>query len=128
MKRNAADGLFTKPSKRGRSMRPEGEVVLIYYQDQPAVYARIERIERDIKKDWYQVTLLFLTMPTQVVTWILREEYIDGTPFTMGGRPIRLEAVERIPKEKDASRSPDTTGQKKDGPTTSGKVLPFKKT
>ena len=69
----------------------EGDVVLIYYQEKPGVYARIEAIEPDIKKDWYQITLLLLTIPAQTVTWILREEYINGVTFTMGGQPMRLE-------------------------------------
>ncbi|MBW2006956.1 MAG: hypothetical protein JRJ16_02760 [Deltaproteobacteria bacterium] len=77
-------------------MRELGEVVLVYYEDKPAVYGRIEAIEPDVKKDWYHLTLLLLTIPTQVVTWILREAYIDGEPFTMGGRPMRLEGVERV--------------------------------
>ena len=89
-------------------MNVEGDVVLIYYQEKPAVYARIEAIGPDIKKDWYQVTLLILTIPAQTVTWILREEYINGTPFTMGGQPVRLEGV------KGETKKP-------------GKVIPFKK-
>jgi hypothetical protein len=54
--------------------RREGDLVLIYHQEKPAVYARIEAIEADVKRDWYQVTLLLLTIPAQTVTWILREE------------------------------------------------------
>jgi len=61
-------------------------VVLIYYQDKPAGYARIEAIEPDIKKDWYQITLLLLSIPARTVTWILREEYINGAAFTIGGQ------------------------------------------
>ena len=64
-------------------MNIEGDLVLIYYKDEPGVYARIERIEADFKKDWYQVTLILLTIPHQVITWILREEYINGEMFTM---------------------------------------------
>lgn len=74
----------------------EGDIVLIYYQDKPSVYARIEAIEPDVKKDWFQVTLLMLTMPPQSTTWILREEYINGTPYTMGGQPLKIEKVEKI--------------------------------
>lgn len=73
----------------------EGDVVLVYYQDEPTVYARIEAIEPDVKKDWYRLTLLMLTIPAQTATWILREEYINGAPFTMGGRPLRIEGVKR---------------------------------
>jgi hypothetical protein len=80
-------------------MRKEGELVLIHYEDKPALYARIEAIAFDVKKDWYQLTLLLLSIPSQVVTWILREEYIDGGTFTMGGHAMRLADVEGIPEE-----------------------------
>lgn len=100
-------------------------MILIYYQDQPALYARIEGIEPDIKKDWYHVTLLMLTIPTQTVTWILREAYIDGAPFTMGGRPMRLEGVERVVPEKGPAKNGPTELKKDLGK--SGTVIPFKK-
>ena len=54
-------------------MRNPGEIVLVHYQEQPTVYARIESIEPDIKKDWYKLKLLLLTIPPHEVTWILRE-------------------------------------------------------
>lgn len=96
--------------------------MLVYYQDQPAVYARIEYIEPDIKKDWYQVTLQLLTIPSQTVTWILRASYIDGAPFTMGGKPMHLEEVKRVArpeKGKEDKSSKEIQGR--------GKVIPFKK-
>jgi hypothetical protein len=102
-----------------------GEVVLIYYQDQPTVYGRIEGIEPDIKKDWYHVTLLLLTLPTQVATWILRESYINGAPFTMGGRPMRLERVEKVSIRREAE-GPSHTGEEK-VPEKPGKVIPLKR-
>lgn len=77
----------------GTARNSEGDVVLIYFQDEPTVYARIEAIEPDVKKGWYRLNLLMLTLPPQVATWILREEYINGNPFTMGGRSLRIEAV-----------------------------------
>ncbi len=104
-------------------MTREGDVVLVYYDDKPAVYARIENIEPDIKKDWYQVTLQLLTLPSQIVTWILRASYIDGERFTMGGKAMHLEKVERVSREK---------GREGEGPakeaSARGKVIPFKKT
>ncbi|MDY6881184.1 MAG: hypothetical protein V2J25_03135 [Desulfatiglans sp.] len=104
-------------------MRSEGEIVLIHYQQQPTLFARIESIEADHKKDWYQVTLLFLTLPTQTVTWILREAYIDGEEFTMGGIPVKLEEVKRIvPSSKE---SKDAGLSKEDGK--GGRVIPFKR-
>lgn len=75
-------------------MTKEGDIVLVYYEDKPAIYARIEAIEFDVKKDWFQITLLLLTIPLQTVTWILREEYINGTIFTMGGHSMRIEKID----------------------------------
>ncbi len=97
---------------------------MIHHQDQPALFARIESIEPDVKSDWFQATLLFLTIPTQTVTWILRREYIDGAPFTMGGRPMRLEEVKRA-KARKAPSIPNV----QDGvpPPKAPKVIPFKK-
>jgi hypothetical protein len=107
------------------SQNREGDVVLIYYQDEPAVYARIEAILPDRKKDWYQVTLRMLTIPAQVVTWILREEYINGVPFTMGGQPVKLETIGPLrdtEKPGETRKPPVPEGREKPA-----KVIPFKK-
>jgi hypothetical protein len=106
-------------------MRCEGDLVLIYFQDQPAVFARIESIESDFKKGWYQVTLLLLTIPPQAVTWILRESYVDGAPFTMGGRPIRLESVKKVQAKSELEKAGKSEGNKDTGKP--GRVIPFKK-
>jgi hypothetical protein len=103
----------------------EGDVVLIHYQDQPVAYARIEGVNPDIKRDWYQVTLLLLTIPAQSVTWILKDEYINGASFTMGGQSMRLEKVKRV----FPGGSPQDNGQPQ-GPKPSekaSKVIAFKK-
>jgi len=110
-----------------KNVNSEGDLVLIYYQDKPAVYARIETIEPDIKKDWYQVTLLFLSIPAQTVTWILREEYINGGIFTMGGQSMMLEGVKRaLPKAKTEEGGAPSSGNEK-GAGKPAKVIPFKK-
>lgn len=75
-------------------MATENDIVLIYYEDSPLTFARIESIEPDIKRDWYHVKLLMLQVPLQVVTWILRDAYINGDPFTMEGKQMRLEKIE----------------------------------
>jgi hypothetical protein len=74
-------------------MTTENDVVLIYLQEKPLSYARIESIEPNHKRGWYQVKLLLLQVPLQVVTWILRDAYVDGETFTMNGNPMRLERV-----------------------------------
>jgi hypothetical protein len=106
-------------------MREVGEVVLIYYQDQPTVFGRIESIEPDIKKDWYQVSLLLLTIPTQAVKWILRESYVDGDTFTMGGRPMKLETVPKASMSHEAGKTDQVREEKT--PRQPGNVIPFKK-
>ncbi|MFZ7113642.1 MAG: hypothetical protein ACOWYE_18330 [Desulfatiglandales bacterium] len=105
--------------------RAEGDVVLICYQDSPAAYARIEAIEPDIKKGWYLVTLLLLTLPSQTVTWILRDEYINGKPFTMGGRPVRLEAVKRVVPQRERDEKDESS--EKPATERPARVIPFKK-
>jgi len=74
-------------------MSKENDIVLIYLEDKPLSFARIEKISPDIKKDWYHVKLLILQVPLQVVTWILRDIYIAGEEFTMGGKKMRMELV-----------------------------------
>jgi len=97
-------------------MTKENDVVLIYFEDQPILFARIEDISPDIKKDWYHVKLLLLQFPLQVVSWILRDIYINGQEFTMEGKKIRLEKVvcpeetELVEKEK---ATPEKTGGQK---------------
>ncbi len=74
-------------------MAVENDLVLIYLEDNPLVFARIESILADAKPDWYHVKLLMLQVPLQNVTWILRDIYIDGQEFTMNGKRLRLEKV-----------------------------------
>jgi hypothetical protein len=104
----------------------ENDVVLIYFQDQPAIFARIETIEPDIKKDWHHVTLLLLTLPVQTVTWILRKAYIDGAPFTMGGKSVRLEKVKRIEQKKEDNNQSHQFNQDR-SKSGIGTIIPFKK-
>lgn len=106
-------------------MPGENDVVLIYFEDKPAVFARIEFIEPDIKKGWYHITLLLLTIPTQAVTWILRDAYIDGSPFTMGGKAVRLEEVKKTMVKKN-QEDPHISNEKK-GSGEAGTIIPFKK-
>ncbi len=87
-------------------MTKENDLVLIYLEDKPLAFARIEGILADAKKDWYHVKLLLLHVPLQVVTWILKDVYINGTEFTMNGKRMRLEKVES-PAEPEAEDTPE---------------------
>jgi hypothetical protein len=93
-----------------------GDLVLVYMDNNPAFFARVEDIIPDYKPQWYQVKLLVLQIPLMVITWILRRAYIDGDEFTMGGRPVRVakvvspeevaEAVESKSQEPAATKEP----------------------
>ncbi len=74
-------------------MAKENDVVLVYFEDKPLIFARIEKILPDAKPDWYHVKLLILQTPLYPVTWILKDTYIDGEEFTMGGKKVRMEIV-----------------------------------
>lgn len=89
-------------------MTTENDVVLIHFEDKPLSFARIEDISPDVKKDWYHVKLLLLQVPLQVVTWILRDVYIDGAEFTMDGKRMRLEKV--VGPEPEAPAEPSGDG------------------
>lgn len=69
------------------------DVVLVYIENNPTFFARIEDISPDVKKGWWRVRLLILQIPLMVTTWILDDDQIRGADFTMGGTPIRIEKV-----------------------------------
>ncbi len=96
-------------------MTTENDIVLIHFEEAPLSYARIESIDPDVKRGWYHVKLLLLQVPLQVVTWILRDVYIDGETFTMNGKKMRLERIvcpeedddeDDLPEESPAAPAP----------------------
>jgi len=96
-----------------------GDIVLIHKQNQPMVYARVEEIVADVKPKWWQIRLLILHPPAQEAVWILKEDYIDGDEFTMGGEPLRLErlappepAIYQEPEPAADDPAPEATGEK----------------
>ncbi|MBF0573285.1 MAG: hypothetical protein HQK69_05945 [Desulfamplus sp.] len=74
-------------------MATENDIVLVYMEDSPIFFARIESIWADVKKDWFNVELLVLQIPVKVVVWTLKDIYINGTEFFMGGKRMRIEVV-----------------------------------
>ncbi|MGD0216986.1 MAG: hypothetical protein ABSC45_05690 [Desulfobaccales bacterium] len=90
------------------------DLVMVHHDRQPAFYARINDIVPDVKRGWYQVELLLLTLPSQVMTMILEESHLGGEEFTMGGRPVRLELIPPKPPA-----GPETP------PAGKGKVIPL---
>ena len=107
-------------------MNDKGDVVLIYLNEKPAFFARIDSINPDVKKGWFTVQFLSLTIPLRNITWILREEYINGVPFTMDGNPVRIEAVKAPFVQTDLETTKEGS-QKNITPHVKKKVIPFRK-
>ncbi len=105
-------------------MTEEQDLVLIHFEEKPVIFARIEDIRPDVKRDWYQVKLLLLQVPIQTVTWILREAYINGETFTMNGKNMRLEKVV-TPKDDDEGE-PDTDSNAGPSPKPGADASPAK--
>ncbi len=101
-------------------MAVENDIVLIHLEGSPLAFARIESIDPDIKRGWFQVKFLLLQIPLQVVTWILRDAYINGEVYTMGGKEMRIEKIvcpedpesipEKIPPQNNDSVTPKPKG------------------
>lgn len=119
-------------------MTQEGDVVLVHIENNPAFFARVEGISADVKPGWYQVRLLVLQVPLVVITWILRETYVNGDEFTMGGRPVRMakvvtpeefrvidEASDVVPKKEEspAEKPADAVSGQMESAKEKGKVL-----
>jgi len=93
------------------------DLVLVHMNRQPAFFARINDVNPDVKRGWYQVELLVLGIPLRNITWILEDGHINGEEFTMGGTPVRLEL---IPPKPGPPQSPSE-------PEGKAKVVPFKR-
>lgn len=94
------------------------DIVLIYLEEKPVTFARIERIDPDVKPGWFRVKLFLLQLPLQSATWILREAYINGAEFTMSGKKMRMEQVV-CPDDDAVSPDGQTDGPPAPGPKTS---------
>ncbi|MCG8615298.1 MAG: hypothetical protein MI802_03720 [Desulfobacterales bacterium] len=111
------------------------DVVLIYLEDKPVSFARVESILPDHKKDWYQIKLLMLQIPLQVVTWILKDAYINGDDFFMNGKKMRMDVVEcpgpeleSLPSEQEDEASPEVANAPQatsDTEETGGNIISF---
>ncbi|HPZ07790.1 MAG TPA: hypothetical protein PL110_06735 [Candidatus Eremiobacteraeota bacterium] len=69
------------------------DLILVYIEENPAFFGRIEDITADIKPGWWHVHIMVLSIPPRMIAWILEDSQINGKGFTMGGIPIRLEKV-----------------------------------
>lgn len=83
--------------------------MLVYIEEKPAFFARVEAIEPDVKPGWFHVKMLVLQIPLMLVSWILRRVYVNGEQFTMGGRPVRIVDVVAPTGEEDIPPLTDET-------------------
>jgi len=107
------DDTFTQP----------GDVVLVYMEEEPAFFARVEEILFDVKPGWRNFRFKMLAFPIQDMTWTLEPSQIDGKPFTMGGVPIK---IERLPDPEPAvEESAEAEEDKEPEVKSSAKVIRF---
>lgn len=92
-------------------MLTTNDLVLVHLDHQPAFYARINEINPDVKRGWYQVELLVLTLPPQHLVWILEESHLKGEEFTLGGRPVKLVPIPPKPAPKPGAPTPEGKGK-----------------
>jgi hypothetical protein len=87
------------------------DLVLVHLDRKPAFYARLNDVSPDVKRGWYQVELLVLSLPPQIMVWILEEAQINGEEFTMGGRPVKLELMPPKPQPEPETEPPKGKGK-----------------
>ena len=100
-----------------------GDLVLIYQEESPATFARIEDIWADKKPDWYEVKLLLLQVPVVEVVWILKEAYLNGEAFTMNGVKVRFEKVKAPSVRKEAGLTPASGESNREAKVSQGKII-----
>ena len=96
-----------------------GDVILVYIEDKPAFFGRVEDVIPDDKPGWVRLKFLILQVPPTLGEWILRPEYVQGNEFSMGGRKIRIEKVVAPLAIEEPEPDPESTGSKK--------VIPLRK-
>lgn len=105
------------------------DIVLVHFENKPAFFARVERIDPDYKRGWWHVKFFVLALPMQLLTWIIDDEQIRGADFTMGGVPVRIEKVDP-PVEADDDSSPpeaEELANQSSGPRKQARILAFGK-
>jgi len=96
-----------------------GDVILVYIENKPAFFGRIEDLTPDNKPGWVRLKFLILQVPPTLGEWILRPEYVQGNEFSLGGRKIRIEKVVAPAAIQEPEPEPESRGSKK--------VIPLRK-
>jgi hypothetical protein len=88
----------------------EKDVCMMYVNQFPDCFVRINHMWPDEKKGWWKVNFNRLQIPLVMATWILDENQIRGGEFTMNNVPIRLQLMpipviaEEPPKEEPPAK------------------------
>ena len=96
------------------------DVILIFQNNTPQMFAIVKEIKPDIKKDWWIITLQPLLIENSegklvpTISWILRTSYLLGADFTMNGIPMFLRVVNTT-KEENQIKEEDLTAPKVEG-------------
>jgi hypothetical protein len=96
-----------------------GDVILVYLEDQPAFFGRIEDVIPDIKPGWVRLKFLILQIPPTLGEWILRPDYVQGDEFSMGGRKVKIEKVIAPVEVQEPDPDSESSGSRK--------VIPLRK-
>jgi len=104
----------------------ENDIVLIYIENVPAFFARVEKISPDAKAGWWRINLLVLRVPVKIVTWILDNQQIRGAEFTMSGTPVRMEKIE-VPTTSASETMTETNSKSQTESTKSARILSLTK-
>jgi hypothetical protein len=105
--------------RKAHWMVVEGEVILIHLDSSPAYFARVDRIEPDVKDGWWNLEFLLLTLPAERITWVIEESHMAGAQFMIGETLIWIEQIPPLAsgeKREEENSKPVPTG---------AKVIPF---
>ena len=98
-----------------------GQVIIVYVDDEPGFFARVERVQPDRKKGWWQLTFLMLAIPLKSMSWVLDDEQMRGQPFTMNEVAMQIKQVEA--PEEDYFRDAETKTAKDKEDLNGGNVI-----
>jgi len=95
-----------KEHMRFKPSTVEGDIVLVGMPS-GLFYGTVRSIDRNIKKDWFNMSFTLLAVPPADVTWILRTPQMSGEIFTINGEAHFVIAVDMAggeeKKEEDAA-------------------------
>lgn len=81
-----------------------GDVILVGMPS-GLFYGLVQSIDKNIKKDWYNLNFKLLVMPPADMTWILRIPQMTGEIFTINEAEHFIIAVDMLRRDKVADGS-----------------------